>query len=125
MNLGYRDFRLGKQATLDALRTADGPAVAAKLYHAGNEAPVRPVRRGRARRKELGWVGVTEPPAHWRDIPHLAPQLDGVDVRAPRGALSAVLPDALAASDEVVLLHYGSLVGARPLADELVGTSVL
>jgi len=126
VNLGYRDFRLGKQATLDALSVADIPAVSANLYHAGGEerlfAPFVVVERGG---RNWAFVGVTEPPANWRDIPHLARQLDGVHVHPAREALSAVLPDAGAASDEVVLLHYGSAVGARRLADEFVGTSVL
>jgi len=126
MNLGYRDFRLGKQVTLDALGVADVPAVSANLYHAGSEtrllAPFVVVERGG---RSWAFVGVTEPPAGWREIPHLARQLDGVDVHPPRESLSAVLPDARAASDEVVVLHYGSAASARRLADEFVGTSVL
>ena len=120
INISYRDFRLGKQATLSALEAGDAPAVSANIYDAEQDQPLfKPFvvqQRGGMR-----WaiIGLTERPVGIDAIPHLKTQLAGIDIRPPHQALARVLPEARAASDRVVVLYYGSAVSARTLTDTI------
>lgn len=129
VNLGYRDFRLGKQATLDAVAAGNLPAVSANLYHAGDHEGEGNSGRGerlfdpfvvveRAGRR-FALVGLTEQPAGLDALPHLKRQLEGVVIEAAGDAVAEILPRASEAADAVVVLFYGSAVAARELTDTL------
>lgn len=122
MNIGYRDFRLGKQATLDALKASQVPVVSANLFHAGEDRrlfePYVVIECGQQR-----WtiIGLTQRPAGLGRMAHLKSQLAGIDIRPPAEILQAVLPEARAAADRVIVLYYGSAVSVQMLMREFEG----
>jgi 2',3'-cyclic-nucleotide 2'-phosphodiesterase (5'-nucleotidase family) len=112
VNLSYRDFRLGKAATVALLRTARFTPVSANVIDESTGRPVAApfvVRRAGAVRVAL--VGVTELPSGVERLEHIATQLSGLRVRQPSEALAEWLPKARAESDMAVLLFYGSAEG--------------
>lgn len=121
VNLSYRDFRLGKAATLAALDTAEFAAVSANLYHAGDPGRrlVAPFIVHEQGGKRWAIVGLSDRPAGLESLSHLTDQLAGIEVRSPAEALAEVLPQASAAADAVILVYYGSAASTRALLDEL------
>jgi hypothetical protein len=112
VNLSYRDFRLGKDATVALLRSARFPVISANLCDATTgrllAAPFAIRRAGGVR---VALVGVSELPAGVASLPHVSAQLAGVRVVPPIEALTEWLPKAHAEADRVVLLFYGSASG--------------
>jgi 2',3'-cyclic-nucleotide 2'-phosphodiesterase (5'-nucleotidase family) len=112
VNLSYRDFRLGKDATVALLRSARFPVISANLCDATTgrllAAPFA-VRRAGGMRVAL--VGVSELPAGVASLSHVSAQLAGVRVVPPIEALAEWLPTSHAEADRVVLLFYGSASG--------------
>lgn len=113
VNLSYRDFRLGKDRTLELLREAKFDVVSANLLDEKTGNPLfRPyiVRRvGSGRR--VGFLGLNDPPMGWEQLPELVRQLAGVRVVSSETALAAWLPQVAAQCDQVILLYYGSAAG--------------
>jgi 2',3'-cyclic-nucleotide 2'-phosphodiesterase (5'-nucleotidase family) len=112
VNLSYRDFRLGKSATLGLAGTAHFPVISANLQdEASGRLIAAPFVVRRAGAVRVAFVGVTELPAGVAALDHIRDQLAGIRVRAPVEALTEWLPKARAESDRVVLLYYGSAEG--------------
>jgi len=88
VNVSYRDFRLGVDATRLALAKAK-----VILQRAG---------------RKIAIVGVTARPAALDALPHLRRQLRGVRIAPAAEALRQIIPQARADADAVVLLYYGS-----------------
>ena len=109
VNLSYRDFRLGKAATLALVVAAPFSVVSANLLDETSgrliAAPFIVKRAGAVR---IAFVGLTELPPGVEDLEHIRTQLAGLRVRPPIAALGEWLPRAEAESDRVVLLFYGS-----------------
>lgn len=124
VNLSYRDFRLGKDATVALLRSARFPVISANLSDATTgrllAAPFAVRRAGGMR---VAFVGVSELPAGVASLPHVSAQLAGVRVVPPIEALAEWLPKARAASDRVVVLFYGDAAGLDAVRRK-VGTDV-
>jgi hypothetical protein len=118
VNLSFRDFRLGKDATLNLLKRATFAAVSANVLDAATGRPlVRPYAVREAGGKRVAVVGLSESPAGMEYLPHLKRQLAGVRIVAPHEALAETLPKARAEADVVVVLYYGAATGAKKLAD--------
>jgi hypothetical protein len=118
VNLSYRDFRLGKDATLALLKRAKFQAVSANLLDIASHEPiVKPYVIKAAAGRRVAVIGVTEVPAGMDYLPHLKRQLAGVTIVPPAEALAQWLPKAKAEADDVVLLYYGSAAGAKKVAD--------
>lgn len=112
VNLSYRDFRLGKAATLALVGAAPFSVVSANLLDESSgrlvAAPFVVKRAGAIR---VAFVGLTELPVGAGTLEHLRTQLAGLRVRPPSDALREWLPRAEGESDRVVLLFYGSANG--------------
>jgi hypothetical protein len=119
LNLSYRDFRLGKAATLALVRAARFSVVSANLLDETSErlvaAPFVVKRAGAIR---VAFVGLTELPAGVGQLEHVRAQLAGLRVRPPIDALREWLPRAEGESDRVVLLFYGSANGLDAVSRE-------
>jgi 2',3'-cyclic-nucleotide 2'-phosphodiesterase (5'-nucleotidase family) len=112
VNLSYRDFRLGKSATLGLAGSAHFPVISANLQDdASGRLMAAPFVVRRAGGARVAFIGVTELPAGVAALEHIRKQLAGVRVRAPVEALAEWMPRARAESDLVVLLYYGSTDG--------------
>jgi 2',3'-cyclic-nucleotide 2'-phosphodiesterase (5'-nucleotidase family) len=112
VNLSYRDFRLGKEATAALVQAARFPVISANLHdEASGRLLAAPFVVERAGDVRVAFVGLTELPAGVENLQHLRTQLSGVRVRPPLEALAEWLPKARAESDRVVLLFYGSAAG--------------
>ena len=118
MNLSYRDFRLGKAATVKLIEQVPNLFVSANLSDAkSGETIARPFIV-----KSIGGIrwavmGVTQIPAGLSYLPHLNEQLDGVTIQPPGEALTYWLPKAKRKADRVVLLYYGSYGGLKPIQE--------
>ncbi len=116
VNVSYRDFRLGKAATIAALKDSKLAAISANLLdEQTGELLLKPyavLNRGGERTAVLG---ATEAPAGLEVLPHLLAQLAGIRIEPPLEALARHLPRAKAESDRVLLLYYGSPAGLRPI----------
>ena len=118
VNLSYRDFRLGKAATLDLLKTARFAALSSNLLDKATGRPLaQPYVVKTAGRRRVAMIGVTDVPAGLGLLPHLKEQLDGVRIQPPPEALSMWLPQARAESDRVILLFYGSAAGVERIRE--------
>jgi len=112
VNLSYRDFRLGKAATLALVGAARFSVVSANLLdETSGRLVAAPFVVKRAGAVRVAFVGLTELPAGVGNLEHLRTQLAGLRVRPPIDALREWLPRAEAESDRVVLLFYGSAHG--------------
>ncbi|MDB5328109.1 MAG: metallophosphoesterase [Phycisphaerales bacterium] len=104
VNVSYRDLRFGRDAAMNSLATL--PAVSANLLDAATGKALLPafvvVEHGGQR---VAVIGASELPP---DMPHLKASLAGVRFGDPVEAVMAALPKAIAASDHVLLLYYGS-----------------
>jgi hypothetical protein len=118
VNFSYRDFRLGKTATLNLIQQAPNLFVSANLLDAKSKKTLtRPFIV-----KSIGgirWVvmGVTQIPAGLLYLPHLQEQLDGITIQPPEEALAYWLPKAKKEADRVLLLYYGSYGGLKPIQE--------
>jgi Mg-chelatase subunit ChlD len=124
LNIGYRDFRKGKAATLSALESADFAVLSANLHDADSgERLFRPYTMQSAGDQQLAIIGATEKPAALAALPHLKKQLAGITVAAPGPAIAEAVNEAKNKADKIVLLYYGSAGSMReavkPVADQL------
>jgi 2',3'-cyclic-nucleotide 2'-phosphodiesterase (5'-nucleotidase family) len=118
VNLSYRDFRLGKAATLSLIKEAKFRFLSANLYDTVSEDLLaRPYVVKPVRGRRVALIGVTGAPAGLGFLPHLKEQLDGVRIQPPSEALATWLPKARAESDRVILLYYGSATGVEKICE--------
>jgi 2',3'-cyclic-nucleotide 2'-phosphodiesterase (5'-nucleotidase family) len=122
VNLSYRDFRLGKAATLALLRGAAFKAISANLIdEATGRTVVEPFLVKRTGRSRVALLGVTELPPGVGRLQHVAEQLAGLRVRPPADALAEWLPKARAVSDVTVLAFDGSAEGLAAVTSKFRG----
>ena len=115
-NIGYRDFRLGKAATLASLDGAKFVPLSANLLDAQTgQLLFKPYIVKQAGAEKIAIIGATESPAALAILPELGKQLDGVKIQFPAEALAAIVPKAKAEASRVVLLYYGSTAGIAPI----------
>ena len=118
VNLSYRDFRAGKDATLKLIQEAGLTAVSANLVDDAGRPVAKPyvvIDRGG---EKVAVLGVTEPPRGLEFLPHLKQQLAGLRVDPPAAALKAQLPKAKAEAARVIVLYHGSAAGLEPVRAE-------
>jgi hypothetical protein len=119
VNLSYRDFRLGKAATLALVRAARFSVVSANLLdETSGRLVAAPFVVKRAGAIRIAFVGLTELPAGVGNLEHVQAQLAGLRVRPPTDALREWLPRAEGESDRVALLFYGSANGLDAVSRE-------
>lgn len=122
VNISYRDFRLGKAATMAALQGAKFTPVSANLLDASSGQPLfQPFVAKQAGTIKFAIVGATESPAALAVLPELGQQLTGIKIQPPLEALGTVIPKARAAASQVVLLYYGSPASAAPIRKQFAG----
>jgi 2',3'-cyclic-nucleotide 2'-phosphodiesterase (5'-nucleotidase family) len=118
VNISFRDFRLGKAATLDVLRDAKFSPVSASLLDESTGQPLfAPFVVRSAGGLKVALIGITEPPAGLEHLPQLQGQLEGIRIRPASDALDEVIPQARARSDKLILVYYGSGAALRRLLD--------
>ena len=119
LNLSFRDFRFGKQRTVELAEQADFPVISANILNSSTQEPLaQPYTVARCQGQKLALIGVTQQPAGYDYLPHLQDQLAGVQIEAPETALKKCLPKAKAKSDRIILLYYGSYAGLKPILKE-------
>jgi 2',3'-cyclic-nucleotide 2'-phosphodiesterase (5'-nucleotidase family) len=119
VNLSYRDFHLGKAATLAVLKDAKFAVVSANLLADKSGEPLfRPYLVKKVGDTRVALIGVTAVPAGLDFLPHFKEQLAGVRIQPPVEALAKWLPRAKAESDRVILLYYGSAAGLHPIREK-------
>jgi 2',3'-cyclic-nucleotide 2'-phosphodiesterase (5'-nucleotidase family) len=119
VNLSYRDFRFGKETTLNLLRQAHFAAVSANLLDDQTGSLLaKPYVIKNVGGPRVSLIGVTQSPAGLDYLAHLKEQLAGIRIQPPLEALRQWLPIAKAHSDIIILLFYGSEVGLQPIRDE-------
>ena len=119
INLSYRDFRLGKAATVELIRQAPNLFVSANLLHSkSGKALAQPFVVNSI--GEIRWavVGVTQMPAGLSYLPHLQEQLNGITIQPMEEALGHWLPKAKTKADLIILLYYGSYSGLKPIQEK-------
>lgn len=122
INISYRDFRMGKAATIALMKDAKFSAVSANLLDAESGAPLfAPFVVKEIGGTKVAVIGVCEPPAGMQFLPHLKEQLAGVRIQPPAEALAAVLPKAKAEAQRVVLLYYGTSEALRAIRTKFGG----
>ncbi len=120
VNIGYRDFRLGRQATVEAFEDLELTPISANLYDAkADERLFEPFTIHERGGERWAIIGLTERPTGLEVIPHLREQLEGVDIRVPGEVLPEVVADASKAADHLVLLYYGGPVSLKRVIDAL------
>lgn len=113
LNISYRDFRHGKQATLDALKEAKFPILSANLVDAKTGKPLfLPYIVQTIEGQTVAIIGLCQPPAGLDLLPYLQEQLAGIHIEDPIESLAHCLPIAKAKSDRVIVLYYGTSAGA-------------
>ena len=116
VNLSFRDFRLGKQKTLDLIRGRESVFVSANLLDAeSGKLLAKPFIVKGSAGSAVALLGVTEAPAGWNYLPHLKAQLGGVRIRPPAEAVAEWLPRAKSEAARVILIYYGGAGGLEPL----------
>lgn len=121
VNISYRDFRLGKDATLKLLKAAPFVALSANLLdEQTGQALFKPSMVKQTRAGPVQVIGVTESPPGFDSLPHLRQQLAGIRIRPPVEAVSRLLPEA-SASQKFILLYYGSAKGLRSIQEQFPG----
>lgn len=119
VNISHRDFRLGKAATLEALKDARFACVSANLIDERTGRPLfKPFVVKKAGATRLAVVGVTDLSPAVAALPHMRKQLEGVKIVPAAEALADVLPQARAQADRVVLLYYGSQAGLAAVREK-------
>ena len=116
VNISYRDFRHGREATLALLQGRKFSGVSANLLdEETGRLLFKPYVLERLGDQNLAILGLTESPAGLQSLPLLREQLAGVRIRSPLDALAEWLPKAKADSDHVILLYYGTPAGLEPI----------
>lgn len=119
INISFRDFRLGKAATLKLLANAPFvPLSANLLYESSGQLLFKPILIKQIRERSMAVIGVTEVPAGTDSLPHLKQQLAGIRIQPPSDALAVWLPKAKVQTNDVVLLYYGSSSGVRAIREK-------
>ncbi len=114
LNVGWRDFRHGKAATLRLVEAHALPAISCTLVDAANgDLLFAPFVVRRIGGVDTAILGVTEFVAGVVDAPHLRAQLDGVRCIDPAIAIQQWLPKARAQAKRIVVAFYGSASTAR------------
>jgi 2',3'-cyclic-nucleotide 2'-phosphodiesterase (5'-nucleotidase family) len=122
VNISFRDFRLGKSATLKLLENSPSVPLSANLLDEQTGRPLfKPFFVKQAAGRAVAVLGVTESPAGIDFLPHLKQQLAGVRIEPPAEALERWLPKAKAESTQIFLLYYGSSAGLREIRQKFPG----
>jgi hypothetical protein len=118
-NLSWRDFRLGRDATLRLVREMKIPAVSANLLDAATRQQLAPpylvVGKGGGK---VAVLGLTSAPPGGVLLPHLARQLEGIQVEPPLEALAKWLPKAKADAGTAVLAWHGPAADLRAIIEK-------
>src|SRR5207248_4418318 len=89
VNLSWRDFRSGKEQTLNLLKDSKLAVVSANLQSESDERLLMPPFVVKVQGKtKIAIIGVTDSPAGIDFLPHLKEQLAGVRIRPPVEALA-------------------------------------
>jgi hypothetical protein len=119
VNLSFRDFRSGRDHTLELLTAGGHGVVSANLLNAAShQLLVKPyvvVRSGSVR---VAIIGISQPAAGMMSLAHLKRQLAGIEIRPATEALAEWLPKAKAESDQVIVLYYGSDAGLHDVREK-------
>lgn len=116
VNLSYRDFRSGKNRTLELIKSAGTAFISANLLDgATGQLLAKPYVIRKSAGCKVALIGLTRPPAAAASLPHLKRQLGGITVRNSIESLAEWLPKAKAESDRVVLMYYGSAAGLQEI----------
>jgi 2',3'-cyclic-nucleotide 2'-phosphodiesterase (5'-nucleotidase family) len=119
INISFRDFRLGKGATLNLLEKSPIAAISANLVDERTGQPLfKPMMIKQIRGQSVAVIGVTEAPVGIELLPHLKRQLAGVRIQSPVDALKLHISAAKAEAKEIVLLYYGSSSGLRAIREK-------
>lgn len=110
VNIGYRDFRFGRDTTLELLAEAAFAPVSANLKDASGGLLFEPFVVRESGGKRVAVLGLTARPPGLDALPHLRRQLAGVEIADPVACLGRTLPLAKKDADAVVLLFYGDRV---------------
>jgi 2',3'-cyclic-nucleotide 2'-phosphodiesterase (5'-nucleotidase family) len=122
VNISYRDFRLGKAATLKLFKKTPLVPLSANLLDEKTRRPLfQPFVVKQTAAGPVAVIGVTEAPPGLESLPHLQQQLRGTFVQSPLEALTRYLPNANARTARVILLYYGSSNGLREIQDRFAG----
>ena len=117
INVSWRDFRLGKDATVRLIACRKFAAVSASLIdETSGELLFQPFLVKQVAGERVAILGVTQSPAGLDVLPHLKDELKGIRILPLDEALAKWLPTARAEADSVLLLYYGSAAGLHPLA---------
>jgi Mg-chelatase subunit ChlD len=119
LNVSWRDFRFGKQQTLELLKEAKFAALSANLLDAGSSQLLfKPYVVKQVGATKIAVIGLTQAPAGMDVLTHLKQQLAGVKIRDAAEALGEWLPKAKAESDRVVLMYYGTPTTLAPIREK-------
>lgn len=109
VNIGFRDFRMGKEVTRDILKSASFTPLSANIYDKGTGkrlfAPFVILDRGE---KRFIVIGLTERPPGADSLPHLKSQYRGIEIVSAKSELQSLLPEVLKEDGQLILLYYGS-----------------
>ncbi len=110
LNVSYRDFRYGKDATLALAASSEVPFLSANLLDAQSGKPLfKPYEICRVGTRKVAVIGLTKRPVGIDTLPHLRLELAGIQVADPVETLAELLPKVKKHSDEIVLLYYGTI----------------
>jgi hypothetical protein len=119
VNVSYRDFRQGKEQTLQLLKKGSFASVSTNLVdEATGKLLFQPYVVKSSGGKKIAIVGITALPPGIEALPHIRQELRGIKINPPAAALTDVLPKAKAESDAVILLFYGSQADAQAVAKQ-------
>jgi 2',3'-cyclic-nucleotide 2'-phosphodiesterase (5'-nucleotidase family) len=122
VNISFRDFRLGKAATLRLLHDSAFVPLSANLVDEQTGRPLfKPFFIKTAAGRTVAVIGVTESPPGIDFLPHLREQLAGVRIAPPIEALERWVPRARVEGQEVFLLYYGSSAELRQICHKFPG----
>lgn len=120
VNISYRDFRLGKAATLELLSDVQFTPVSANLIDAEtNELLFAPYVVKESGNLSVAFLGVTQRPAGLDFLPKLKKQFEGLRIVPPLQAIHTWLPKARDEADRVILVYYGSLLELGQIRNKL------
>ncbi|MEM8712181.1 MAG: hypothetical protein AAGG01_14620, partial [Planctomycetota bacterium] len=117
VNISYRDFRFGLQATRTLLTDAGFAAVSSNLRDDAGAPLFEPFAVWSEGDVRVAVVGVTQEPDGIAYLPHLQRQLAGIAFADPLESVRAALPAARAAADQVLLVGYGNAAFTDLLAN--------
>jgi hypothetical protein len=116
VNVSYRDFRHGRDRTLELLKGASFTPISANLLDGASGKPLfKPYVVKTAAGKKIAVLGITRPPGGVDALPHIQQQLQGIRIAPPAEAIPLALRQAKAEADISVLLFYGSAADAQAI----------